>query len=154
MVSTKKVVLGAVAALFGVLGAGAAALAVTMPSGVDGPGAMLAELQGHTETDGFAEAGDVPDGWLPGWVRGSDVVVVRPGDAAGDDSGAIRADLVLDPGTQLPAECTERSSVTIPWDGGGSWPDLGSATQLLCDGWVTVQVGDHLYLWGEERAES
>ncbi|GAA4729479.1 hypothetical protein GCM10023328_05070 [Modestobacter marinus] len=150
MVSTKKVVLGAVTALIGVTGAGAAAVAVTMPDGVDTPGAALAELWGHRETDSFAAADDAPDGWLPGWVRGSDVVVVRPGDASGEDDGSVRADLVLDPGTELPADCTERPTASVPWDGGGSWPDLAAAPQLECDGWVTVLVDDHLYLWGQQ----
>lgn len=152
MVSTMKVVLGAVTALFGVIGAGAAALAVTMPAGVQGPGAVLAELQGHTDTADHATAEAAPRDDVPDWTRdvGTDVVVVRPGDAAGDDAGSVRADMTLASGTTLPADCTALDQVGMPWDGGGRWPDLGSSAQL-CDGWVTVLQDDHLYTWTDDR---
>ncbi|OMQ16746.1 hypothetical protein A7K94_0200435 [Modestobacter sp. VKM Ac-2676] len=78
-VGVKKFLLGVGGAVIGIGTAVVGGVAVAMPAGVSSPGAMLAELQGHTETRSFAEAGDTPDGWLPGWVRGSDVVVVRPG---------------------------------------------------------------------------
>ncbi|WP_222194651.1 hypothetical protein [Modestobacter italicus] len=148
MVSTKKVVLGAVTALIGVIGAGAAALAVTMPSGVHGPGAVLAELQGHTDTSDHATAEAAPRADVPGWTRdlGTDVVVVRPGEAAGFDDGNVRTDMTLPGGTTLPADCTALDQVGMPWDGGGRWPDLGGTAQL-CDGWVTVVLDDHLYAW-------
>ncbi|MQA33600.1 hypothetical protein [Modestobacter roseus] len=145
-----KVLLGVAGAVLAIGAAVVGGVVVAMPVGVSGPGAVLAELQGHTDTDSFADAGDAPDGWLPGWVSGSDVVVVRPGEAAGDDSGAIRADLVLDPGTELPADCTPADSISMPWDGGGSWPEL--TDQQRCGDWVAVQLGDHLYLWGETSA--
>ena len=148
MVSTKKVVLGTVTALAGVVAAVGAGIAVSMPAGVDGPGAMLAELQGHTRTTDYDRAERAPRDLVPDWVRdaGTDVTVVRPGDAAGDDGGSVRAEMVLAEGTELPADCTPLDQVGMPWDGGGSWPDLGEEAQL-CDGWVTVVLGEHLYAW-------
>lgn len=152
MVSTKKVVLGAVTAIVGVVGAGSAALAVTMPSGVDGPGAVLAELQGHTATADHDTAEAAPRGDVPGWTRavGSDVTVVRPGEAAGDDGGSIRVHMTLADGTSVPADCTPLDQVGMPFDGGGRWPDLGDTAQL-CDGWVTVVLGDQLYAWTDDQ---
>ncbi|MBB3677578.1 hypothetical protein [Modestobacter versicolor] len=148
MVSTRKVVAGTVTAVAGVAAAAAAGVAVTMPSGVDGPGAMLAELQGHTETRDYRTADAAPAGLVPDWTRdvGSAVTVVRPGDAAGDDSGSVRATMELVPGTTPPADCTALPSVGMPFDGGGSWPDLGDTAQL-CDGWVTVVLDGQLYTW-------
>ena len=146
--STTKVMSGAVTAVLGVCAAAAAGVAVSMPAGVHGPGAMLAELQGHTETTDYRTADDAPAGLVPDWARdvGSRVTVVRPGDAAGDGTGGVRAEMTLDPGTTPPASCTVQVTVGMPWDGGGSWPDLG-AQALLCDGWVTVVQGALLYTW-------
>jgi hypothetical protein len=62
-------------------------------------------------------------------------------------------DLVLDPGTELPGSCTELPQVGMPWDGGGSWPDLGTGAQL-CDGWVTVVRDGHLYAWTADDLRS
>ena len=150
MPSVKKTVLGVVAATGGIAAAAVAGLVVSLPAGVDGPGAALAELQGHTETTDHATADRAPAGLVPDWTRrlGTDVTVVRPGDAAGDDSGSVRADMTLPAGTTLPAGCTPREQVGMPFDGGGSWPDLGTTSQL-CDGWVTVVLGDHLYAWSD-----
>ncbi|MCZ2847939.1 hypothetical protein [Modestobacter sp. VKM Ac-2978] len=152
MVSTKKVLLGAVTAIVGVVGAGSAALAVTMPSGVDGPGAALAELQGHTATSDHDTADAAPRDDVPDWTRavGSDVTVVRPGEAAGDDGGSIRVHMTLADGTSLPADCTPLDQVGMPFDGGGRWPDLGDTAQL-CDGWVTVVLDDQLYAWTDDQ---
>ena len=148
MVSTKQVVLGTVTALAGVVAAAGAGIAVTMPAGVDGPGAMLAELQGHTRTTDYGVADAAPRTLVPEWTRdvGRHVTVVRPGDAAGDDSGSVRTEMALDAGTELPADCTVLDQVGMPWDGGGNWPPLGD-TAHLCDGWVTVVLDDHLYAW-------
>ncbi|MCZ2823230.1 MULTISPECIES: hypothetical protein [unclassified Modestobacter] len=152
MVSTKKVVLGAVTALVGVVGSGAAAIALTMPSGVDGPGAAFAELQGHTQTADHATADVAPREDVPAWTRavGSDVTVVRPGEAAGDDAGSVRVHMTLTSGTTLPAHCTPLDQVGMPFDGGGRWPDLGDEAHL-CDGWVTVVLGDQLYAWTDDQ---
>jgi len=146
--STRKVLLGAATAIVGVGAAAAAGVAVSMPAGVHGPGAMLAELQGHTETTDYRTGRTVPDGLVPDWTRdvASHVTVVRPGDAAGDDSGSVRAEMTLDEGVTAPSRCTALDGVGMPWDGGGSWPDLGSTAQL-CDGWVTVVQHGHLYTW-------
>ena len=129
----------------------AAGVAVAMPAGVDGPGAMLAELQGHTDTSGHAHAERAPRGDVPGWTRGvgHDVSVVRPGDAAGDDSGSVRARMTLDEGARLPAGCAGLPQVGMPFDGGGNWPDLGEEAQL-CEGWVTVVLADRLYTWTDD----
>ncbi|MCZ2805941.1 hypothetical protein O2W18_12560 [Modestobacter sp. VKM Ac-2983] len=152
MVSTKKVVLGAVTAMVGVVGSGAAAIALTMPSGVDSPGAVFAELQGHTQTADHATADAAPREDVPAWTRavGSGLTVVRPGDAAGDDSGSVRVDMTLTSGTTLPADCTPLDQVGMPFDGGGRWPDLGDEAHL-CDGWVTVVLGDQLYAWTDDQ---
>ena len=135
-------------AIVGIGAAAAAGVLVALPAGVDGPGAILAELQGHTRTVDYASAAQAPDGLVPSWTQhvGADVVVVRPGDAAGDDSGSVRADMTLAEGTTLPGDCTVLADVGMPWDGGGSWPALGDTAQL-CDGWVTVVLDDHLYAW-------
>ena len=148
MPSVKKVLLGGALALVGIGASAVAGVVVAMPAGVDGPGAMLAELQGHTRTTDHASAAQAPDGLVPHWTEdvGADVVIVRPGDASGDDSGSVRVDMTLPEGTTLPADCAPLPDVGMPWDGGGSWPALGSSAQL-CDGWVTVVLDDHLYAW-------
>ena len=148
MPSVKQALIGTTTALAGIVASAAAGVAVAVPAGVDGPGAMLAELQGHTRTSDHATAVAAPRGYVPSWTRdvGSGVVVVRPGDAAGDDSGSVRADMTLAAGTELPADCTPLPQVGMPWDGGGTWPDLGDTAQL-CDGWVTVVRAGHLYTW-------
>jgi hypothetical protein len=145
--SAKRVVLGVVAGTVGVAASAVAGIAVSMPAGVHGAGATLAELQGHTRTVDYATADRAPRDLVPGWTRdtGTSVTVVRPGDASGDDSGSVRVDMTV-ADTELPAGCTPREQVGMPFDGGGSWPDLGTASQL-CDGWVTVVLGDHLYAW-------
>ncbi|MGY2064168.1 hypothetical protein [Blastococcus sp. SYSU DS0619] len=151
MVSRKKAVLGTVAGLMAVGAVAVAGLAVTMPAGVHGAGAMLAELQGHTATSDHADADDAPRGDVPDWTRaaGSEVTVVRPGEAAGDDSGSVRAEMALEEGVRLPADCTALPQVGMPFDGGGNWPDLGGEAQL-CEGWVTVVLGDRLYTWTDD----
>ena len=148
MRTVPKVALVGGLALTGITASAVAGVVVALPAGVDGPGAMLAELQGHTRTNDYAAATQAPDGLVPPWTEGvgEHVVVVRPGDAAGDDSGSVRVDMALTEGTELPADCTPLPTVGMPWDGGGSWPDLG-ATGQLCDGWVTVVQGDHLFTW-------
>ncbi|WP_346620561.1 hypothetical protein [Blastococcus montanus] len=157
MVSRKKAALGTVAGVLAVGAVAVAGVAVAMPAGVDGPGAMLAELQGHTVTSDHAGADDAPRGDVPAWSRtvGRDVTVVRPGDASGDDSGSVRAEMTLDEGARLPAGCTALPQVGMPFDGGGNWPDLGEEAQL-CEGWVTVVLGDRLYTWTDDvlRAEA
>ncbi|MGY2001340.1 hypothetical protein [Blastococcus sp. SYSU DS1024] len=155
--NTTKVLLGTVAGVLAVGAVAVAGVAVAMPAGVDGPGAMLAELQGHTETADHAEAGDAPRGDVPVWTRavGRDVTVVRPGEASGDDAGSVRVEMTLDEGAQPPAGCTALPQVGMPFDGGGNWPDLGDSAQL-CEGWVTVVLGDRLYTWTDDplRAEA
>ncbi|TFV48980.1 hypothetical protein [Blastococcus sp. TF02A-35] len=148
---TIKVVLGVAAGAVAVAGAAVAGLLVTMPPGVDSPGEVLAELQGHTDTTGYARADRAPSGDVPGWTRtaGTDVVVVRPGSAAGDDGGSRRVDLDLG-GATPPADCTELPQLGMPFDGGGGWPDLGDGPALLCDGWVTVVLDDRLYAWTDD----
>ena len=148
MPSVKKALIGTTTAVAGVVASAAAGIVVSMPAGVDGPGAMLAELQDHTETSSHTTAVSAPRGDVPDWTRdvGTGVVVVRPGDAAGDDGGSIRADMALQAGTTLPADCTPLEQVGMPWDGGGHWPDLGDTAQL-CDGWVSVVLDGHLYTW-------
>lgn len=143
---------GVLRTLAGVLAVGAAAgagLLVAMPAGVHGFGAMVAELQGHTETRDATTAAQAPKGAVPYWTRavGADVTVVRPGEAYGDDDGSVRADMDLAPGTALPSSCTPLPQAGMPWDGGGAWPDLGGEDALLCEGWVTVVVDGHLYTW-------
>ena len=81
----------------GVVGAGSAALAVTMPSGVDGPGAVLAELQGHTATSDHHTAEAAPRSDVPGWTR-----------AVGSDAGTVR--MVSDPSS---IRSTDTSVCTI-----------------------------------------
>lgn len=146
--------------------AAAAALAVaavtvcgvlaTVPAGVDGPGAVLAELQGHTRTTSRAQAADAPVGSVPYWTRiaGSDVTVVRPGEAYGEDDGSVRVDMALAAGSTPPASCTPAPQAGMPWDGGGSWPDLTGEPALLCEGWVTVVVDGHLYAWTGPRSQA
>jgi hypothetical protein len=148
VVSTRRVAVLTGTAVAAIGAAAAAGIAVTMPAGVHGPGAMLAELQGHTETTDHRTAASAPAGSVPRWTRdlGTDVTVVRPGEASGDDGGSVRTDMVLAPGTTPPAGCTPLDQVGMPWDGGGSWPDLGG-TAVLCDGWVTVVLDGHLYTW-------
>jgi len=146
--SVTKVLIGGALAVVGIGAPAAAGIVVTMPAGVDGPGAMLAELQGHTQTTDYAAAEQAPADLVPGWTRdvGTQVVVVRPGDASGDDSGSVQVDMALAEEAAPPADCTALPSVGLPWNGGGSWPALGSTAQL-CDGWVTVVLDDHLYAW-------
>jgi len=152
--SVEKVLIGTTTAIAGIVASAAAGLAVTMPAGVDGPGAMLAELQGHTRTSDHTTAVSAASGDVPDWTRdvGTGVVVVRPGDAAGDDSGSVRADMTLTTGTTLPADCTPLAQVGMPWDGGGQWPDLGDTAQL-CAGWVSVVLDGHLYSWTDDALQ-
>ncbi|WP_336030693.1 hypothetical protein [Geodermatophilus sp. FMUSA9-8] len=126
-----------------------AGVLVAMPAGVHGAGAVLAELQGHTETTSRDDAARAPEGSVPFWTRsvGTGVTVVRPGDAYGEDDGSVRADMALAAGTTAPGSCTPLAHPGMPWDGGGSWPDLTGEPALLCDGWVTVVVDGHLYAW-------
>jgi hypothetical protein len=144
-----KTVLGTAAGTVAVTAAAVAGLLVTMPAGVHGFGAMVAELQGHTDTRDAATAALAPKGAVPYWTRGvgADVTVVRPGEAYGDDDGSVRADMALAPDTRLPAACTPLPQPGMPWDGGGPWPDLTGEQALLCEGWVTVVVDGHLYTW-------
>ncbi|MCA0145721.1 hypothetical protein [Blastococcus sp. LR1] len=150
----KKTVLGGafVVALGGVAVAG---LMVTMPPGVDSPGEVLAELQGHTDTTAYSTADRAPRDLVPEWTRaaGTHVTVVRPGDASGDDDGSVRVDLEL-PDAAPPADCTALPQVGMPFDGGGDWPDLGEGPALLCDGWVTVVLGDHVHAWTDDALRS
>jgi hypothetical protein len=149
---SRRTILGAVGGVVAVAASAMAGVVVSMPDGVEGPGAMLAEFQGHTGTRDYADADDAPRDLLPAWTSavGHDVIVVRVGDASGDESGSVRTDMRLDAGTALPGSCTELPDVGMPWDGVGRWPDLGSATALLCDGWITVDIGDRLYLWTDD----
>ncbi|GAB3306204.1 hypothetical protein GCM10027451_13150 [Geodermatophilus aquaeductus] len=142
-------VLRTLAGVLAVAAAAVAGLLVAMPAGVQGVGAMVAELQGHTETRDAATAAQAPRGAVPYWTRavGADVTVVRPGEAYGDDDGSVRADMHLAPGTALPSSCTPLPQAGMPWDGGGAWPYLGGEEALLCEGWVTVVVDGHLYTW-------
>ncbi|SFO33426.1 hypothetical protein SAMN05660359_02741 [Geodermatophilus obscurus] len=151
-----KVLLGTVAGTVAVAAAAVAGLLVTMPAGVHGFGAMVAEVQGHTDTRDAATAAQAPDGAVPYWTRpvGADVTVVRPGDAYGEDDGSVRVDMDLSPGTGLPSTCTPLPRAGMPWDGGGSWPDLTGEPALLCEGWVTVVVDGHLYTWTGPAAQS
>ena len=144
-----RVVIGTVAGTAAVAAAAVAGVLVAMPAGVHGLGAALAELQGHTDTRSLATAATAPEGTVPYWTRalGSDVTVVRPGEAHGEDDGSVRADMTLARGTTAPATCTPLATAGMPWDGGGPWPDLTGEAVLLCEGWVTVVVGDHLYAW-------
>ncbi|SOD95003.1 hypothetical protein [Blastococcus haudaquaticus] len=150
---SRRTALGVSGGLVAVAGAAVAGVVVTMPAGVDGAGAMLAEFRGHTETSDYADADAAPRDLLPQWTRtvGHDVTVVRPGDTSGDDSGSVRADMRLDPSSELPTSCTELPDVGMPWDGGGRWPDLGSATAHVCEGWITVVIDDALYLWTDDE---
>ncbi|MCZ2858986.1 hypothetical protein [Blastococcus sp. VKM Ac-2987] len=124
MVSRTKAALGTVAGVTAVGAVAVAGLVVGLPAGADGPGAVLAELQGHTDTSGHVHAEQAPRGDVPGWTRGvgHDVTVVRPGDAAGDDSGSVRAQMTLDEGARLPAGCTALPQVGMPFDGAGPGP--------------------------------
>ncbi|WP_369256511.1 hypothetical protein [Geodermatophilus amargosae] len=144
-----KMVLGTFTGTVAVTAAAVAGLLVTMPAGVHGFGAMVAELQGHTDTSDAGTAAQAPEGAVPYWTRavGADVTVVRPGEAYGDDDGSVRADMDLAPGTGLPAACTPLPHPGMPWDGGGPWPDLTGEQAVLCEGWVTVVVDGHLYTW-------
>ncbi|RBY92133.1 hypothetical protein DQ244_07465 [Blastococcus sp. TBT05-19] len=153
-IRAKKTVLGG-AFLVALGGVAVAGMVVTMPPGIDTPGEVLAELQGHTDTAGYATAERAPRGDVPGWSRaaGTDVTVVRPGAASGDDGGSVRVDLDL-PGATPPADCTELPRVGMPFDGGGDWPDLGEGPALLCDGWVTVVLDDRLYAWTDDALRS
>lgn len=38
----------------------------------------------------------------------------------------------------------------MPFDGGGSWPDLAGEQAHLCQGWVAVVVDGHLYAWTDD----
>ncbi|GAB3202502.1 hypothetical protein GCM10027261_40900 [Geodermatophilus arenarius] len=144
-----KVVLGTLAGTVALGAAAGAGVLVTMPAGVHGFGAMVAELQGHTDTRDVAEAAGAPRGAVPWWTRGvgSGVTVVRPGEAYGPADGSVRADMALAPGAVPPADCTPLPRPGMPWDGGGAWPDLTGEPALLCEGWVTVVVDGHLYTW-------
>ena len=146
---TTRLVLGGAGGLAGIAGAAVAGLLVTMPDGVEGPGAMLAELQGHTDTAAYNAAEDAPRDLVPGWTRsgGTDVVVVQPGDAAGDEGGSRRVDMAWE--GALP-DCTELPQVGMPFDGGGDWPDLAAGAALLCEGWVTVVLDGQLYAWTDD----
>ena len=142
-------VLGTSAAALTVGAAAVAGVLVAMPPGVHGIGAVLAELQGHTETSFSADAETLAGVSVPWWTRsvGTEVTVVRPGEAYGADDGSVRADMVLEPGTTPPGSCTPLAQPGMPWDGGGPWPDLTGASALLCEGWVTVVLDGHLYAW-------
>ncbi|PWW22367.1 hypothetical protein JD79_01518 [Geodermatophilus normandii] len=144
-----RLVLRTLAAVLAVAAAAGAGLLVTMPAGVHGFGAMVAELQGHTDTRDAATAAQAPAGAVPYWTRavGADVTVVRPGEAYGEDDGSVRADMDLPPGTAPPADCAPVARPGMPWDGGGPWPDLAGEQALVCEGWVTVVVDGHLYTW-------
>ncbi|MGY1668677.1 hypothetical protein [Geodermatophilus sp. SYSU D00696] len=144
-----KVALGTVAATQAVAAAAVAGVLVAMPVGVEGAGAVLAELQGHTRTTSRAEAAEAPRGTVPYWTRavGSAVTVVRPGVASGADDRSVRVDMDLAPGAAPPAECRPVAQPGPPWDGGGSWPDLSGERVLLCEGWATAVVDGRLYAW-------
>ena len=145
----RRTVAGVLAGVAAVAASAAAGLLVALPAGVHSPGAALAELQGHTETSSHAEAARAPEGAVPYWTRtlGSDVTVVRPGEAYGEDDGSVRVDMALAAGSTAPSWCTPVPAPGMPWDGGGPWPDLTGEPALLCEGWVTVVVDGHLYAW-------
>ncbi len=88
-----------------VAGVVVAGVVVTMPDGVEGPGAMLAELQGHRRTAAYETTADAPADLVPGWATGgTDVISVRPGEDATGDRGNRRVEMTWD-GT-LP-DCTD-----------------------------------------------
>ncbi|TYP88040.1 hypothetical protein BD833_105216 [Blastococcus xanthinilyticus] len=134
------VVVGAVAA---------AGVAVAMPDGVDGPGAMLAELQGHRQTAAYETTADTPHELVPAWAAdGTDVISVRPGDGAPGDRGNRRVEMTW-AGT-LP-DCTDMPEAGMPWDGGGSnWPDYPYSDAQMCEGWITIVQDGHLYAWTDD----
>lgn len=130
-----------------VLGTAAGAAWMTAPAGADSVGAVWSELSGERSTTTFAAAADAPRRVVPAWTRdvGTDLVVVRPGSANDSvDADAVRVDMAVPSGTSLPVSC-EDVPTGIPWDGGGSWPDLGPAKD--CNGWAVAFKDGRLYLW-------
>ncbi len=146
---TTKLALGATGGVVGIVGAVLAGIVVTVPDGVEGPGAMLAELQGHRETGAFDTTADAPRHLVPAWAsEGTDVVVVRPGDESPGDRGNRRVEMTWD--GSLP-DCTEQPEAGMPWDGGGqNWPEYPYSDALMCEGWITIVQDGHLYAWTDD----
>ncbi len=146
---TTKLVLGATGGAVGIAGAVLAGIVVTMPDGVDGPGAILAELQGHRQTAAYDTTADAPRDLVPAWASGgTDVISVRPGEDATGDRGNRRVEMTWD---GILPDCAELPQAGMPWDGGGrSWPDYPYSDALMCEGWITVVQDGHLYAWTDD----
>ena len=131
----------------------AAAVLLFRPADGTSPGAWLNELRGQTETDRYAELGDVPAGTAPSWLPEgtSDLTVKRPGESSGEDRDQVKVDGTTPDGWSLPAACTAASGYSMPFDGGGTWPLTTSTALSTCpDGdstWETFVEGDRVYAW-------
>ncbi|WP_275005149.1 hypothetical protein [Promicromonospora iranensis] len=110
-------------------------------------GALVNESQGNSTFSRYDSAAELPEDVAPSWLPrdARDIRVV----GSGPNSGVrgVRIDAVVT-SASIPSACVPSTSRTIPWDGGGSWPDLSSATTYTCDpSWTLATTGDRWYLW-------
>lgn len=139
-------------AITAVVGVG---FAVASSAGGMTPGALIQEWNGEAvtrtgETLAKAEGVAAPS-WLPQTT--TSVTARWPGPRSNADvpAGSIRIDGVVPQGWTPPSSC-RRGEFSVPWDGGGSWPEQDTKSRILrCpDGtavWSLFLDGRHAYLW-------
>lgn len=110
-------------------------------------GSWWAQLNGDIAVEHHGSAADVPAGDGPAWLPedADEITVVRSGRSA--DVTGSRLDARVPLGSAAPATCTPSRRPSIPWDGGGSWPDFTAAETLTCGDWHLVARPHHWYAW-------
>ena len=110
-------------------------------------GALVNESQGNSTFNRYDSAAELPENVAPSWLPrdARDIRIVGSGPNSGVRGVRIDAGVAS---TSIPSACVPATSRAIPWDGGGSWPDLSSATTYTCDpSWTLSVAGGHWYLW-------
>lgn len=111
------------------------------------PGSLWAELRGNTEVEHPDSAADVTSEQGPDWLPGDadEITVVRSGPNA--DVEGSRIDARVPEGSTTPESCVASKQASLPWDGGGRWPDFTLAETLTCGDWHLVARPHHWYAW-------
>ncbi|MEU4360931.1 hypothetical protein [Promicromonospora sp. NPDC023987] len=110
-------------------------------------GALVNESQGNSTFGRYDSAAELPEDVAPSWLPrdARDIQVVGAGPNSGVRGVRIDAGVAS---ASTPSACVPATTRTIPWDGGGDWPDLSSAETYTCDpSWTLAVIGGHWYLW-------